>query len=89
VYLVVSEALANVAKYAGADQVEVSVGIAGEQLRVRIADDGHGGADPMSRSGLRGLADRVAALGVVWMSAAPQGQELRWLGSRSANRPDR
>jgi signal transduction histidine kinase len=63
VYFVVSEALANVAKYAGADQVEVSVAIAGEQLRVRIADDGRGGADPMSGSGLRGLADRVAALG--------------------------
>ena len=63
VYFVVSEGLANVAKYAGADQVEVSVGIAGEQLRVQIADDGRGGADPMSGSGLRGLADRVAALG--------------------------
>jgi signal transduction histidine kinase len=63
VYFVVSEALANVAKYAGADQVEVSVAIAGEQLRVRIADDGRGGADPKSGSGLRGLADRVAALG--------------------------
>jgi signal transduction histidine kinase len=62
VYFVVSEALANVAKYAGADQVEVSVAIAGEELRVRIADDGRGGADPMSGSGLRGLADRVAAL---------------------------
>jgi signal transduction histidine kinase len=63
VYFVVSEGLANVAKYAGADQVEVSVGIAGEQLRVQIADDGRGGADPKSGSGLRGLADRVAALG--------------------------
>jgi len=63
VYFVVSEALANVAKYADADGVEVSVGIAGEQLRVQVADDGRGGADPMSGSGLRGLADRVAALG--------------------------
>jgi len=63
VYFVVSEGLANVAKYAGADQVEVSVGITGEQLRVQITDDGRGGADPKSGSGLRGLADRVAALG--------------------------
>ena len=62
VYFVVSEALANVAKYAGADRVEVSVGVAGRQLQVEIADDGRGGADPMSGSGLRGLADRVAAL---------------------------
>ena len=62
VYFVVSEALANVAKYAGADGVEVSVEIEGEQLRVQITDDGRGGADPMSGSGLRGLADRVAAL---------------------------
>jgi signal transduction histidine kinase len=63
VYFVVSEALTNVAKYAGADRVEVSMRIAGGQLQVHIADDGRGGADPMSGSGLRGLADRVAALG--------------------------
>ena len=63
VYFVASEALANVAKYADAAHVEVSVDIAGEQLSVRISDDGRGGADPMSGSGLRGLGDRVAALG--------------------------
>jgi len=63
VYFVVSEALANVAKYAGADRVEVSAAVSGQQLQVQVADDGRGGADPMSGSGLRGLADRVAALG--------------------------
>ena len=81
VYFVVSEALANVAKYAGADQVEVSVGIAGEQLRVRIADDGRGGADPMSGSGLRGLADRVAALGGRLDVRSPVGSGTQVVGT--------
>ncbi len=62
VYFLVSEALTNVAKYAHATQAAVTV--AGERgaLRVEIADDGIGGADDTRGSGLRGLADRVAAV---------------------------
>jgi PAS domain S-box-containing protein len=61
-YYVVSEALANVAKYASARSVTVSVERRNGVALVEVADDGVGGADPTLGSGLRGLADRVAAL---------------------------
>ena len=62
-YFVCSEALANVAKYADASRARVNVGSAGGRLRVEVGDDGRGGADPGAGTGLRGLADRVEALG--------------------------
>jgi signal transduction histidine kinase len=62
-YFVCSEALANVAKYAVASHVHVDVATADAELRVVIRDDGRGGADAGRGSGLRGLADRVEALG--------------------------
>jgi signal transduction histidine kinase len=62
-YFVCSEALANVAKYARASLVRISITSDDTQLRVDIADDGIGGADPARGSGLVGLADRVEALG--------------------------
>jgi signal transduction histidine kinase len=61
-YYVVSEALTNVAKYAQASSVKVTVGQANGCALVEVADDGIGGADPSRGSGLRGLADRVASL---------------------------
>jgi signal transduction histidine kinase len=61
-YFVASEALANVAKHAGATTIRLTAGTADGRLAIRIEDDGAGGADP-SGSGLRGLADRVAASG--------------------------
>jgi signal transduction histidine kinase len=61
-YFLVSEALANVAKYAGASRVRVSVVHLGERVLVDVDDDGVGGADPSRGSGLRGLVDRVHAL---------------------------
>ena len=62
-YYVVSEALTNVAKYAGACEVRVRVAHDDGELEVTVADDGAGGADGSRGSGLRGLADRVEALG--------------------------
>ena len=62
-YYVVSEALANAAKHAAAERVEVDVRLRGERLLVVVADDGVGGADAAGGSGLVGLADRVEALG--------------------------
>jgi signal transduction histidine kinase len=62
IYFVVSEALANVAKYAQATQATVTVERDGGTVTAEIADDGVGGADAASGSGLRGLSDRVAAL---------------------------
>jgi PAS domain S-box-containing protein len=62
-YYLVAEALANAAKHSQASQVTVRVSAQGGCTTVEVADDGVGGADPESGSGLRGLADRVAALG--------------------------
>jgi signal transduction histidine kinase len=62
-YYVIAEALTNVAKYADATRVTVRAECEPEGLVVEIADDGHGGADAGGGSGLRGLADRVEALG--------------------------
>jgi signal transduction histidine kinase len=61
-YFTVAEALTNVAKYAGATEAFVTIEHAGEQAEVEIRDDGCGGADPASGSGLRGLVDRLGAL---------------------------
>jgi len=61
-FFVVSEALTNVARYAGATHSSVRVKREDGAAVVEITDDGAGGADPSRGSGLRGLADRVAAL---------------------------
>ena len=62
-YYVVTESLTNVAKHAQASRVAVTVGRADGGISVEIVDDGVGGADSERGSGLRGLADRVEALG--------------------------
>ena len=61
-YFVVSEALANAAKYAGASAVTIDVRCDEGSLVVDVEDDGRGGAQPRPGSGLAGLADRVHAL---------------------------
>jgi signal transduction histidine kinase len=61
-YFVVSEALTNVARHARAEQAVVRVARRDGDLCVEVEDDGAGGADIKSGSGLRGLADRVGAL---------------------------
>ena len=63
VYFVCSEALANAAKHAQATAVSLAVTTAGGRVMVAVADDGRGGADPDRGTGLRGLADRLEALG--------------------------
>jgi len=63
VYFVCAEVLANVAKHAAASRVAVAVTASEDRVKVEIADDGVGGADPRRGSGLRGLADRVETLG--------------------------
>ncbi len=63
VYYVIAEALTNVTKYAGAGAADVVVASDDSGVRVAVADDGIGGADPAKGSGLRGLTDRVEALG--------------------------
>jgi PAS domain S-box-containing protein len=71
-YYVISEALANVAKYAEASAVEITVTRQNGRAVVEVADDGVGGADPTRGSGLSGLVDRVEALdGVLKVESAP------------------
>jgi signal transduction histidine kinase len=62
-YFVCAEALANVAKHAAASRVAVAVTVDEDRVRVEVADDGVGGADPERGSGLRGLADRIETVG--------------------------
>jgi signal transduction histidine kinase len=61
-YFVTAEALTNVAKYAHASSASVELTIEDDRLRVQVRDDGVGGADPTTGTGLRGLRDRVDAL---------------------------
>jgi signal transduction histidine kinase len=61
-YFVVAESLTNVAKYAQATHAEVSVSRENGFALVEVRDDGVGGADPRGGTGLRGMADRLAAL---------------------------
>jgi signal transduction histidine kinase len=63
VYFLVSEALTNIAKHAQANAVAVELTSTGRDVVVTISDDGVGGADPTRGSGLRGLVDRVQAIG--------------------------
>jgi signal transduction histidine kinase len=62
-YYVVSEALTNTTKHARASSAEVEVAADQGMLRVRVRDDGRGGADSSRGSGLTGLKDRVEAIG--------------------------
>jgi signal transduction histidine kinase len=73
-YYVVSEALANATKHATASVVEVDLGVRDGRLHLSIRDDGVGGADPSDGSGLRGLIDRVEALGGMIAVTSPSGQ---------------
>jgi signal transduction histidine kinase len=75
-YFAVAEMLTNTAKHAQATAVTVDVvldvDVDAEVLRVRVSDDGRGGADIGGGSGLIGLKDRVEALGGrVWVQSAP------------------
>jgi signal transduction histidine kinase len=76
-YYVVSEALANVTKYAHASSVKVTVARSNGSALVEVEDDGVGGADPGRGSGLRGLDDRVASLGGTLAVDSPPGAGTR------------
>jgi PAS domain S-box-containing protein len=72
-YYLIAEALTNVTKYARASKVRVRVATAGEFVVVEVSDDGVGGADASTGSGLRGLADRVETLGGKLEVVSPTG----------------
>ncbi|HEX4690214.1 MAG TPA: histidine kinase, partial [Solirubrobacteraceae bacterium] len=78
-YYLVSECLANIGRHAHAGGATIAVAREGEQIVVEVTDDGCGGADTEAGTGLRGLADRVEALGGrlrVW-SARGGGTRVR------------
>jgi signal transduction histidine kinase len=62
-YYVVAEALTNIARYAQATEVRIDVTARDGLLVVEVADNGRGGADPATGTGLRGLGDRLATVG--------------------------
>jgi signal transduction histidine kinase len=78
-YFVCSEALANIGKYAEASRAVIEVTRRGDLLVVSVDDDGRGGASLDEGSGLRGLADRVEALGgsLTVTSRPGEGTHLR------------
>lgn len=72
-YFVCSEALANIGKYAEASEAALAVERREGALVVSVRDDGRGGASVAAGSGLRGLADRVEALGGRLTVESPPG----------------
>jgi GAF domain-containing protein len=72
-YYVIAEALTNAAKHADASESDVQVECGEGLLRVRVRDDGRGGADLTRGSGLVGLTDRVEALGGRLSLHSPRG----------------
>jgi signal transduction histidine kinase len=73
-YFLVSEGLANAIKHSHAGEVRVSAVSTGGVLTVEVVDDGIGGAGAGGGSGLRGLADRVEALGGSLTVSSPPGR---------------
>jgi signal transduction histidine kinase len=86
-YFVISETLANVVKYAKATRASVRVRGRGDHLSIEVEDDGIGGADPRSGSGLRGLADRLAALDGTITVVSPVGGGTRISAQIPTERP--
>jgi signal transduction histidine kinase len=76
-YYVISESLANIGKHAQAASAAVEVARGNGQVSVEVVDDGIGGADTEGGSGLRGLADRVEALGGQFHVWSPCGGGTR------------
>ncbi len=73
-YFVTAEALTNVAKYARASEASVQLSLEAGCLRVQVSDDGVGGADPSTGSGLDGLCDRLDALDGSLELRSPPGE---------------
>lgn len=79
-YFVACEALANCVKHSAASQAKIRAQRHNGLLVVEVEDDGIGGANVSSGSGLRGLADRVEALGGRLSVDSPPGGGTRVLG---------
>jgi signal transduction histidine kinase len=76
-YFIVSESLTNATKHAAANAIRIHAAREDGALVVEIADDGRGGADATAGTGLRGLSDRIAALGGQIEVDSPPGAGTR------------
>jgi signal transduction histidine kinase len=85
-YFVTAEALTNVAKYAHANEASVELEVEDGSLRVRVQDDGVGGADMDAGTGLKGLRDRVDALDGTLEVHSPLGEGTTIIAEMPLNR---
>lgn len=76
-YHVVAEAITNAVKHANATELQIAVHRGAEMLHIEVRDDGFGGAEPTGGAGLRGIADRVEALGGRLRIDSPAGHGTR------------
>jgi signal transduction histidine kinase len=76
-FYVFAEALTNAQKHAGASSIRVRTTTTGRTLHIEIVDDGVGGAAETAGNGLRGLRDRVEAIGGTLTIDSPVGQGTR------------
>ncbi len=76
-YFAVAEVLANAAKHAQAQMVEIHMRHTGDVLRIAVTDDGIGGADPAKGSGLRGVERRLGTFdGILAVNSPPGGPTI-------------
>ena len=78
-YFIIAEALTNISRHSGATSASVNIRQDGAILRIEIADNGSGDADPSRGSGLRGMQDRVAAIDGTLSVTSPPGGPTRIL----------
>ena len=72
-YFAVSELLGNVVKHSGANRVDIDLRVENDELRISVTDDGRGGANPETGTGLRGIERRLAAFDGVLAIQSPIG----------------
>jgi signal transduction histidine kinase len=77
-FFAVAEALTNIAKHANAHNVTVRAVASNGAIQIEVTDDGDGGADSDHGSGLRGISDRVAAVGGTMRLHSPPGAGTRF-----------
>jgi signal transduction histidine kinase len=87
-YFVAAEALANAARYSEASKIEVRIAPAGQELVVEVRDDGVGGADPASGTGLIGLVDRLEVLAGTLSVDSPSGEGTLVRATIPLSRPE-
>jgi signal transduction histidine kinase len=76
-YFAVAEALANAVKHSGARRVQIRIRHAADTLRIEVADDGVGGADPAKGTGLQGVERRLGTFdGILAVSSPPGGPTM-------------